>query len=487
MAGWFALDGRSLAVFRVAVGLCVLADLAARAVWLHDWYGPGGVLPAGDWAGVRADLAAGGQPWYWPPSPLGWVDSAAWCGAWLAATGAAAGLFCCGVGTRWAAVGCWAGLACVHHRLPPVQYGANHLLLATLLWCPFLPWPDVPAGFAAFRRGGDDERTADPPRPVVNGGTVALALQFAAVHVFTGLQKTGEPWRAGGDAVGRALTLTDYRTPAGAALADVLAAAPPLNAALTWGTLAWELAGPITLILAGGRPRLRAAAVCGFLLLHAGIAVTMRVGLFPAVASAGALAFLPGAAWDRLAGRPAANPPPAVRPLPAAGAVAALTLGLACGFLNLATLPGWNLPGTRAFGGLGNATGLSQRWGMFAPEPAPFDGRLRLVAVFADGAEADLPVPTDALGRWGKLLASAGDSPTPGVGPPLVRWAVKRAGGDPPVRVDLRRRGRPVLGTARRGPVTEETVAAWAAPDWRAAPTELIRSADEPRPSGSRP
>ena len=42
---WLRIDARSLGLFRLAMGLCLLGDLLRRAAWIDAFYTNDGVLP----------------------------------------------------------------------------------------------------------------------------------------------------------------------------------------------------------------------------------------------------------------------------------------------------------------------------------------------------------------------------------------------------------------------------------------------------------
>jgi hypothetical protein len=168
----FALDVRALAAFRVALALCVLADLAARAVDLAAHYTDGGVLP-------RAALAA-------LPSHDLWLSvhtlagGAGFQALLFAAEALAAVCLLAGYRTRVATVVVWALHLSLLARNPLLRTGADQVVRMCLFWAMFLP---LGTRWSLDRLAAPAD-APDPPR-LRTPATVALALQIAFIFWFT--------------------------------------------------------------------------------------------------------------------------------------------------------------------------------------------------------------------------------------------------------------------------------------------------------------
>ena len=127
----FAIDPRSLALFRIAMGLLLLADLAIRATDLNAMYTDDGMFS-------RAEICRRATTiWNWSFH----FASGSW-GFQATLFGLAAGLalaLVVGFETRLATVGSWLMLLSLHHRVPPILSGAEILLRMLLFWAMFLP------------------------------------------------------------------------------------------------------------------------------------------------------------------------------------------------------------------------------------------------------------------------------------------------------------------------------------------------------------
>src|SRR5262249_32796784 len=127
----FAIDLRSLALFRVLLALLLLADLAIRATDLNAMYTDDGMFP-------RAEISQRiTTVWNWS---FHFASGASWYQAILfGISGVLALALAAGFATRIATIGSWLMLVSIHHRVPAVLSGAEILLRMLLFWAMFLP------------------------------------------------------------------------------------------------------------------------------------------------------------------------------------------------------------------------------------------------------------------------------------------------------------------------------------------------------------
>jgi hypothetical protein len=380
---FFGLDLRSLALFRIGLGLTLLVDLAGRCPDLVAHYTDDGVLPRYTAQGVPL------LPVHIPISVHMLAGSAAYEGLLFLLAAAVAGALVVGYRTRLATVFSWLLLLSLHERNPLVLHGGDQLERLLLFWSMFLP---------LGARWSLDARAGPPPRPAVaSAATAALLLQVVFLYWFGLAARTDAAWWGQGTAVSEALHLDFYATPLGRWLRDQ---PPDLLRWATFATVAVEGGGPLLLLLSGGLPRLRTAVIAVMIAFHIMLGLSLRLGTFSLVCAVAWLPFLPAWFWDnslaRLwhrAGRPAdAEPvkPAAEAPLGAAPlpplATAIVLAGLAYVTLfNLMALWGGGI-NPSAVSGLG----LEQSWGMFAPRPNREDGWFVVVGKQNDGGEVDL-------------------------------------------------------------------------------------------------
>jgi hypothetical protein len=367
-------DRRSLALFRIALAVVVLADLAIRARGLATFYSDAGVLPR--------SLLPAAFPTLWM---LG--GSTGWAAFLFAAEAVAALSLLAGVRPRASAFVCWILLLSRQGRNPFVLDAGDQILRVVLFWSLFLPLGDA-------LRAGPPARSQASRKPVFTVGWAAYVIQILVIYVSSGLWKTGPAWHEDGSALSYALKTDYFATSFGHALL----AHPGLLRALTFATVALERWGPLLLVFPVATGPLRLAAVLLFTALHLGIASVLKLGLFPFVDIVALLPFLPPVFW-RVLRREA---PPAdgalrvegVPPDPARAILRTLRDGLAivCIVWVVAFTLGEHLPGfgvPAALRPLGGVLGLDQRWSMFSSPKRTNDWHV-LPGRLADGRAVDL-------------------------------------------------------------------------------------------------
>lgn len=279
----WALDHRSLALFRIGLGLIMLADLAIRAVDFNAMYVESGMIPQ---AVAEAHYASRGAGAVWS---LHWLStSPLWMALLFALAAVLAAMLLLGRQTRIAAVGSWLLLLSLQTRTPGLQNGGDRLLLVLLFWAIFLP---LDRRFAL-----DAPRNVDASRDVSVGG-FALMLQISLLYWCTGLFKWNADWHSGA-ALHLVLGYESYGKPLGLWLRDL----PGWHAAATRGTLGLELLGPLLLWIPWRHAAWRGIACFAFVGLHLGIEATMTVGLFSWISLAAWLAVIPTGAWELFGG-----------------------------------------------------------------------------------------------------------------------------------------------------------------------------------------
>lgn len=272
----FGIDTRALAALRVSLGVLVVADLADRARNLVAFYTDAGVLP-------RAALRAH-SPWLARLS-IHTVSGEAWVQALLFSVAAAVAVaLVVGYRTRLATVASVLLLASLHARNPVLLHAGDSLLRRLLLWGVFLPLGE--------RWSVDARRTEDDPRPRVAGmASAAILLQVVIVYTENAAFKLrGDPW-----VTGDAMVYVFALEPRVTTLGEVLANYPAVLELLGYLWLVMVVSSVLLVVLTG---RARSLFAGLFVLMHAGMALTMHLGLFPLVSIAALLPFFHGDVWD---------------------------------------------------------------------------------------------------------------------------------------------------------------------------------------------
>lgn len=393
----FTIDVRSLAVFRIALGLVLVADALLRTRDFTLMFAADGVFPPP----LIRDYFDG-DPAHWSLALV--CHDTRWAAAILSLQGIAGACLAAGWRTTTATALAWIAQVSVFRRTIPAANAGDLLLSCLLLWSCFLPLGAVWSCDASRAAGAGRPRTMR----VFGPATVALVLQVMAVYIGAGLAKWNTSW-LGGEAVRYALSVHDHGTPLGMWLAH----ADWLVRPLTWGVLGAEIVGPLVFI---AWPTARPVIAAAFLVFHVTIWLTMSVGLFAPIGMVAWLPLLPGSVWGRTVAGLADAVGRDCRSAAARWACAAGAVLAAVSFVHDRTpwrarpLPA---PVRQAI----HAASLTQEWGMFGTVPpleqwAYSRGELadgRTVDVLRAGRPIEADRPTGGFTslphhRWHKLL-----------------------------------------------------------------------------------
>ena len=381
MSELWSIDTRSLALFRMALGILLLGDLTGRLIDLDGLYGAGGVQPVQ----VVREFLQEQYPGAWSFHLLSEATAFQAC-LLLMAAGLAVALIL-GWRTRLVAVGCWLLLASLHARSPLVTNGGDVLLRMMLLWGLFLPLGE--------RWSLDARNSRKAPRPgICSVASVAALLQLCLMYQWTGLLKWNPHWLQG-EALADVLSLRLYATTWGQWLLDY----PLVLRWGTWLTLALELLGPWLLFCPWKRPWVRGFTVAALAGMHLGIEWTMHVDLFSYSCWVALTLFVPTECWQAL-GDWAAHSRRDAQTKPTVPSYGQRVATLLCGLLlaivvlfNVGDLAArWELahePIPAPMHRLVQLAALDQRWDMFRRAGGP-DCRLLAFAELEDGRELDL-------------------------------------------------------------------------------------------------
>jgi predicted DCC family thiol-disulfide oxidoreductase YuxK len=299
---YLTIDGRSLGLFRIGLGLLMLGDLARRVPHVRDFYTNAGLLPNHTvlWRPQVARLFS-----VFFPASLGqevWVLFAICAFCYL----------CLLVGwrTRVFQVVTFLLATSLHNRDVFVENWGTVAMGALMVWSMFLPLGrrfSVDAVLASLRARRDEtpadltrERLPPPDlRPAVSLACLGVLLQLAAIYWFNFIHKSGETWREG-TAIHYVLWQERIITSVGLWAREHLPFA--LWKGLTRGTLVLESAAPFLLLSPVLRHWTRGVAIVALAGFHLGIAALVNLGIFSAAMVAYYPLLLTDAHW-RLLGR----------------------------------------------------------------------------------------------------------------------------------------------------------------------------------------
>jgi hypothetical protein len=405
-SGWrrvFSLDARSLALFRIALGLYVVVDLIRRLPLIGVFYTDEGVMPRGP---IVARMNEG---WLWSVHLISGEWWAELC-LFLIAIAFALGLTI-GYRTRFCAVATWFLFTSMHLRDPMIEYFGDITIQALLLWTMFLP----------LNGRWSLDLALNPDAPPLEGaqfswGTQAFVLQMCLIYWFTAVMKWDRSWLEDGTAVYYALSLDFSARPLGTWLLQF----PAVLRFLTRATISFEILGPLLILSPWLTQRLRLLAVILFVGFHLGLAMFMDLTAFSLIMVVAWLAFLPTFVWDTLDRRRGRLFAAGARLEQALGArlaafkagsesrqrwlavprpsaeLGAVSRGLVLAALmtifatSLANAPITRIQIPWVWGQVGNFSQTNQQWAMFAAPTFTWDGWYEIDGVLIDGRHADV-------------------------------------------------------------------------------------------------
>ena len=270
----FRIDTRSLAVFRIVLGVLVVADVFLRARNFSFYYTDGGIVPQ---ELAQANTAEYAVSVYYLTS-----DSTLIAGLMGLQVLFALALIV-GYRTRAMTVVSFLFVISLDHHNPFVLSYADTLFRLLFFWAIFLPLGE--------RWSVDAVHRDRSPRSSIVGVATALALgQMVFMYVLNGLHKSESALWKSGEAAPLVFGIDEMTF----LLGDVLRDFPTL---LTYGGLLWfyMLVGAWLLVFLRGRLRLPLLVL--FVGGHLSFALTVRIGAFAYVAMAGLALFIPAVFW----------------------------------------------------------------------------------------------------------------------------------------------------------------------------------------------
>jgi hypothetical protein len=376
------IDLRSLAAFRIGLGLILLWDLVTSLSGAGALYSESGTMPVA----VAEQLRE--SPWIVSLHSLS--GATAWQVALITLQIVAAVCLLVGWRTQRAVAVSWVLLCSLQARNPVVLHGGDTVLRMLLFWSLFLP---LGARWSADAAQGRRSCFAEEGRVFVVA-SLAMLFQTAMIYWFTAALKWGNEWTRDGTAIYYALSVDQFVKTPGLWLLQF----PRICHGLTFGVWWLEILGPFAAFIPWRTSWWRMAVVGAFWALHIGFAMCMRLGPFPMTMMVAWLPFVPAEFWDWMGRRSrrgaGASEPGSMHRWMQHGVVQAFAL--VCLFYVLL----WNLRTTNrerweglfpmSLNPFGFALRLDQYWALFAPKPLTEDGWLVLEATQKDGTKIDL-------------------------------------------------------------------------------------------------
>lgn len=277
---WPSLDLRSLGLFRILLGLLLLADLIYRCADFSAFYAVGGILPLGV------------DPWESRSFIHGLSDSTIWQVFVFALHGLAILCVMVGYRTKVALAVCWVLFVSLNHRNPWILQVADRLYVFWIVYALLLP--------THLRFSLDSRRLDKASEEATETSSIAcmlLILQVVGMYEIAARYKSfALTWRTG------SILIEAMRTaPVATDLGRSLLAFPGMLKMAGQATLALEIVGPILLLFLWKRSALRSLLCFAFVSFHLfGIALMMKLGLVGETLAVVWFALLPGWFWDVL-------------------------------------------------------------------------------------------------------------------------------------------------------------------------------------------
>jgi len=275
-----SVDERALAAFRATLAVSLLVDLGMRSRDIVAFYTDAGVLPRE----TLAELFPGISTF-----SLHALSGALWAQVVLFAVAAVfAVALLVGYRSRTSAFLSFVLLASLQVRNPLVLNGGDTMLLVLLFLGFMLPlgarWSvDATARGHSGRKSGTLLSVA---------GAAPLVFLVTIYTTNAVLRYRGELWMSG-EAVRSVFSLETVTVLLGPYLAESHA----LLFVINWVWVAMLTSSVLLVLLTGW---LRAFLALSFVAAHTGMALTLRLGVFPLVVIAALLLFLPPVLWDRV-------------------------------------------------------------------------------------------------------------------------------------------------------------------------------------------
>ncbi|MES2678588.1 MAG: HTTM domain-containing protein [Bacteroidota bacterium] len=375
-SSFYKADLRALALLRIGTALLVMTDLLIRGSDLTAHYTDAGIWPS------ELLHNFGWQHGFWTvhnqSGSYEWVFLL-FCFHFLAAT-----FLLFGYQTRIATVVTWLLTISLHNRNLFVLQSGDDLLRLMLLWGCFMPWHHY-YSVDAFRKKIRKKRAA-----LAYAGYLLL---LSSVYFFSACLKTSAEWHGEGSAIYYALSLEQLRLPG---MGDWLYQFPGLMKLLTWIIYYAELLIPLLILWPSKKGYTRIIAFFLIVFIHAGIGLTLYVGLFFIIGMVTAIGLLPGIVMDKL-GKPTnlkTQKPDAKkkrRPcMTFVNGIGCLLIIAFCLVINLSSAKWFGYELRTELNYSVNALRLNQYWGMFSPEVMKKDGWLVYYGVDSLGRQWDL-------------------------------------------------------------------------------------------------
>lgn len=283
----FALDLRSLALFRFFLGFLIFIDAIMRFPHLDAFYSDGGVFP-------RVDALKMVHPWSYS---LNFMSGETFFAVFLCLLYMVAGFFLMiGLKTKWSRLLSFILAVSFHNRNFLIESAGYDILRVVLFFSLFLPLNHTFSIDSALLKNKPQQKQWQ----YFSFWGVNLFFLIFYIYFFSYVFKNSPIWRVDFSAFYYASKLDIFITPLG----HWLGTFENLSQGITLFSILLEYYGPLLLLLSFLLGRfwwqLRVVLILLFLAFHFGIFLAMDIGLFTFICEAFWLVFIPTPFWNSL-------------------------------------------------------------------------------------------------------------------------------------------------------------------------------------------
>lgn len=287
--GYLAIDLRSLALARVAVGIVLIIDWFYRFTNAFDFYTDAGLVPRGQAITNYTNpyyfsfLFTAGKPIYIYVIFL--IGLLCYLG------------FTFGYKTKINNILSWMFFVSLSARTAVVSHAGDDLIRLCLFWFIFLPSHKSFSIDSAMENLNENktEPIAPENRSVLSIASIAIVLQLVVMYVFTAVLKIHPIWNSEASAIYYALELDQFLTWFGVIFRNL-----PfwLLQFMTRVTFVAELIVPLFVFMPWKNSFFRSVAIATFVSFHFGLFSVFNLGNFPWMCMAYWLILTPPVFWD---------------------------------------------------------------------------------------------------------------------------------------------------------------------------------------------
>ena len=274
---WFAVDARSLGLFRIVFGFLCLFDIIRRWDFIDIFYTQASI--------IQSSLTSSSYKNF---TLLNTFTSSWEVHLFFLVGIVFSFMLMIGYKTKFSQIMCSIILISIHNRAIMLENAADFFMNCMLIWTAFLPLgisfsiDSISKTLNKYKENSIDELNdrnigVNKSQTIYSFAYFCMIYQIATIYFFTGLDKTGYDWM-NGSAVYKMFQLDTFLTPVGYFLRDYITF--PVSKFFTYSTLGIEYLAPIILFFPFYSYILRFLFIIIYSIFHISIRLAIKVGLF---------------------------------------------------------------------------------------------------------------------------------------------------------------------------------------------------------------